>query len=704
MNNENRKQILIYNVNWEFLVVFLLFAISLLVRFKIADFSKIVSIQPDEFRYYLLAKSFSLGLGMSINGFSTFYQKIFYSLCIAPSFWCENIFLTLTSIAFINSFLISLGIFPLYTLTKKILSNKIYIFLTLLIYIVFSDLSYSMTFMSEVVFLPLSLYFLLIFYNIISLDHNKKGKYFFLNLIAGILNYLLYLTKEISLVFILAYAGVIIFDLIKNKNFKSTKLLGFIIYLLSFILLFVLFKLTLFLGSGNSYNQQSFDILLKPGRFVFMIYSFFYFLGMTVLSLLFFPIILPILNFKKYDLKDKIFFLFLLNLLILSAGVVAYTISVREDFGNSSIRFHGRYITYLYLSFILYLFKCFELKFEKYKYNFISIISFLFLSFGFYFANIFNGINIDNSVCHILMFYLNKPNFNLFSFKVFLLLFLSFSFFLIYFKYNIFPYIFSLLFIVVNIYNNISFYNSYYNSSHLVENKIDDVLEISNFVSLNSDKKFIYLNFDLYYNREKIFYSYLKSSTVYYLQDYIFYNSKRKALEYDYKNTSFDYVISVNDSKALIPKDDFQEIILYNKLYRILKLKNRKLTGLVEDIKISILDLEKNKLVFRNSELRQNANVIIHHNGILYTPYMKLKKGKYEIEFILKNNNMAAELLIISGSNKNKIKKFIINKNVEKIFFVLSTDKEEDMEDVSFLIRNLKTQDLIVKDIILRRM
>ena len=687
------------NVNWNFIAVFLLFAISLAVRFKIADFIKTTFIQPDEFRYYLLAKSFSQGLGMSINGFSTFYQKIFYPLCITPAFWFKNIFVTITSISFINAFLVSSGLFPLYFLSKKILSEKKYIFLTLLVYVFFSDLAYSVTFMSEVAFLPLCLWLLLVFYNIISSDENNKRKYFFLCVIAGILNYALYLAKEISLVFILAYAGFVIFEAIKTKTIKSTKVFGFLFYFVSYLFLFVLFKLTLFAGSGNSYNQQSFDILLKPGRFGFMIYSFFYYVGMSLFSLLFIPIILSVSNFKNYELKDKRFLLFLFLLLLLSSGVVAYTISVREDFGNIfSIRFHARYTTYLYLPFIIYFLKCFEFKERiNFKLNFENILLLILNIGSILIIKINNGIwgcQVDNTVLHFLKYLsLEQQNFNVFYFKIYILFFIILSLFLL--RYKFYSYIFSILFIVIMFYNNVEFYKICKDTTN-TENEIINTCEIINFISLNKDKIFLYINGDDIKNiHTKIFYTYNNNLNLKYFYNKGQYNAKYKTFEYNYKNTDIKYVIYASTEIFVnkIPVDKYQELPICNRCFRIFKLKSRKLTGLTDKI-LYVLSL--NSIYLRNSD-RYERDIIIHPNGFIYGPYIKLKKGKYEVEFVLKNN-IEAELSATFDNGKNKIKQITTNRDIERMSFEL----DKDAENIEFLVKNLAEKDLRVKDIILR--
>ena len=75
-----------------------------------------------------------------------------------------------------------------------------------------------------------------------------------------------------------------------------------------------------------------------------------------------------------------------------------------------------------------------------------------------------------------------------------------------------------------------------------------------------------------------------------------------------------------------------------------------------------------------------------------------MKKGKYELEFILRNNSQV-ELAITSDCGKNKIKQIITNRNNEKIVF----DLLEDTEKIEFPVKNIGKRDLILKDIILRR-
>ena len=697
----------------DFIILLSLFIISLVVRFKIADFSKSLLVYADEFRYYLLAKSFFCGSGMSINGCPTFYQKILYSLLIAPAFYFENINLRLTTISFINSIVISSGLFPLYFLAKKIFLDRKNVYICLLIYVIFSDLSYSMTFMSEVLFLPLSLCLLLVFYNIISSDETNRKKYFILCLIAGILTYLLYLTKEISLVFILAYLLFIIFDIIKNKNFKSTKNIGFVIYLFCFAFLFILLKLTLFTGSGNSYNQQSFDVLLKPGRFGFMMYSFLYYLGMFIFSLFFFPVILPIINFKKYDIKDKNFFIFLCFLLFLSLGVVAYTVTVREEFGCSTIRFHARYITYLYLLFIIYFLKCFELNdgIINFKDNKIKIISISFLVLVSFFVidilpdNYIASNYVDNTILYYFIYLSNQVFFNLFVFKIILLFLLVILCFIYLKKIKIFPYIYITIILVLMFFNNYYFYKIVSKQYFLCDYKKDEVAEIVNFIKLNSDKKFLYCNTFEWDKTQKVFSTYSDFPIVF-LFNSRHLNSKKVNFIYNYKKylSEFDYVISPKRLPMILP-DNYCEIPLKNRGFRIFKIfKTTKKLLYYRNMKNYSLLFGN---VFLNNSSIDDNFIKIGNFGNLLIPSVQLNKGKYQIEIIFEKDIEPSILHFAIDENSLSHKIYnvtnIVTKNISnqknKVFFFL----DDSFKYFDIRIENNSSNDIIIEDILLTK-
>lgn len=352
---------------WErrlWLFAALLFCISLLFRFFLADYPKFISTYPDELRYFSIARSIMSGNGMTIYNLPTDFQKILYPILILPAFFAHDTATQFRIIAMINSAAISSGVFPVAVFAKKILTDKRHVALLCLLYMVISDMTFSMVLMSEVIFLPLGLWTVYGFYVLMSGAGKRHRR---LCAALGALIYLLYLDKEIALVFPIAYALYVLTAAAARKRGRDltgrgvrAEFANLLIMALSFAACFVIMKLTLFAGLGNSYNQSSPDILLLPGRIRYMLYGFVYYLAYALIGFGFFPIALPALQFRRLAPEERRLYLFLVYLLVVSAAVVAYTITVREDFDIQVPRAHLRYICYLLIPFLILFFRRLE--------------------------------------------------------------------------------------------------------------------------------------------------------------------------------------------------------------------------------------------------------------------------------------------------------------------------------------------------------
>lgn len=151
----------------EILVVFLLFIISVLVRFFIANrFPLNIQCYPDELRYYHIASSIANGTGISIYNAATDFQKILYSLFLVPACTTSNISTKISLIFLTNSILMSSGVFFVYYLSKHFIRDNIYKIAICFIYLLFGYMTYTMTFISENLWIPLSLCVICIFYKL----------------------------------------------------------------------------------------------------------------------------------------------------------------------------------------------------------------------------------------------------------------------------------------------------------------------------------------------------------------------------------------------------------------------------------------------------------------------------------------------------------------------------------------------------------
>lgn len=142
----------------DFLIVFILFLIGFILRFYFADFLKHFVIYPDELRYYHLAENIANCRGLLIYNTETNFQKILYPLFLSPAFLFENREIQQHAFAFINAFLVCASIFPAFLIARSLLQKKSSILIVCAIALILPDLNYSLTFMSENLYIPLSLW------------------------------------------------------------------------------------------------------------------------------------------------------------------------------------------------------------------------------------------------------------------------------------------------------------------------------------------------------------------------------------------------------------------------------------------------------------------------------------------------------------------------------------------------------------------
>ena len=356
-----------------FCLVLATFLAEVLVRFYFSDFSKSAHTYRDELRYLQIAKSIWAGGSLSVYGTYNDYQKILYSLILAPTYFIQNSIIRVRIISLINSVLVSSTVFPSYLISKKISGNnhKI-ILLSLLLVSVLPDMCFSLTFMSENLFLPLGMWE--VYFLIVLLTETDRKKQVFLSIFNGIFSYALYLTKEVSLYFVISFVIVSILLSIRNRSISGL-LRTCIGYVLSFSACFVLAKLTIFNSMGNSYDQTSLSQIGSHYRMEYMLYSIGVHLFFLLLVYMFFTLIYPGTSFKALSDTQKISYLFIALCVLINIFTIAFSISVREDLGRIIPRQHMRYYVPLIMPvFIIFLCALEGNKEEKPKRNYLLII------------------------------------------------------------------------------------------------------------------------------------------------------------------------------------------------------------------------------------------------------------------------------------------------------------------------------------------
>ena len=376
-----------------------LFALSCAMRFFLADFQKGIGVLPDEIRYLDLASSlFNDGQLVERGGLSSF-QKILYPLSLFPAFLVDDPETRVRVIALLNSIYVSSAVFPALVLARRLFTSKAPVIVCLVFTLVMPDMCYSMTFLSECIYLPLVLW--LVACCLRALETRGRAGYAWCAG-AGLLCYVTYLAKEVALGFALAFIVMMVVRIVRRwgdeathegdaaakpgissrpamsamrscedclsapqaREFRSgiARVAGRVreqawlracaplaCFVVGFAIPFIILKLTLFSGLLNSYNQTDPSVLLNPYTLLFSLYAFLSDTTHFVIAFMFFPLVLPALTWPRLTRRERDLYLFCLLAFVFILLIVIYTISIREDLGHVGIRPHVRYVAPLFL-------------------------------------------------------------------------------------------------------------------------------------------------------------------------------------------------------------------------------------------------------------------------------------------------------------------------------------------------------------------
>ena len=340
---------------WIFIVL-LLFIGSTALRGALGDFPKALRIYPDELRYVSIAKSLINGHGIQIHNMESDFQKILYSLCIMPAFLLDSSVGQIRLIGYLNSVIVSSSIIPVYLLCKKASLDIKSMSCMLIFWATLPTLLVNMYFMSEVIYLPLSLW--VVYCAWCAFEAERPDQKIRLNVLLGILCYFAYLCKEIAIYFILSYIIVSAARIFMGRAAWKKEAICLICLTGTFVLCFVAMKMTLFYGMGNSYtdfnlsNIRGVELIRHPEKIRYLCYALAYDTAFAVLALGVFPVLLPLALFDK-NKKESWLFLFLFVAFVIGCAAIAYTITLPEELGKRSPRQHLRYLEPLAIPFYI---------------------------------------------------------------------------------------------------------------------------------------------------------------------------------------------------------------------------------------------------------------------------------------------------------------------------------------------------------------
>lgn len=682
-------------------LVVMLFIVAVIAHGLVGFFYKAIAIYPDELRYYQIARSLYEGNGLQIRGINTDFQKIAYAIILAPFFAIKNVDLRLKIISCFNALLMMSSIVPIWKIGEELELSKKTKNIICIGFMILPDILMTITFMSEVLYWPLFFWFVYIW---IKNQKTAKIKY---AIVLGVLCYFGYFTKEI---FLANFLACIFFEItypliqriIGEEGYKEKRLIykkdrgiNLLFFVVAFSICYLLFKITIFKGMGNSYNQQSIDAILSGYNFLYMLYAFGYYIAAILISVMIIPIIYCITFFDSFAVIEKKLFAFILIFLGIASATIVYTISVREDLGKITPRFHFRYIApaiIILLIVFVYALEKIELQEIRKRVSRIGIIGILGTG---YVVTVFKGLpnmTIDEFVLKWYMQLSNRfKNFSIDNTELSIqtgVLFINIMliigvliFFVLILKEKKWAIEFAaLIFIVICASDNYITQHNIYGDYKVDAEMVKEVENISQ-----------------YFEKEKDY------GTILYLTGGDPINTLSRVMD-TYMDV-IDKVLFVDTSSICgmyseteinVPENDFRENIWEN-VYQGINEVNYIIVENPNDTFLNVQKIPeisgKNFTVYKNlnsskiyirhvmdlsaNAFLQNENVevneeykILNTNGIIYGPYKEFEAGRYKITYY--------------GDNLENCK-FDVWSEVEKTLFDMSEVKQAKGE-ISFIV------------------
>lgn len=359
------------NVSFHFVLImfFALFGMS----FAFSFFPKNVSIYNDELFYMNIARNIANGDGPVVDVLGKGFDKILYSLLLAPTFIVKDAYIRMYVISALNCLVIASSVFPVWLIGKSIELNKKSMVVTLLITLVFPEFAACAMFMSEVLYIPLVLWFIYAWMVCSKKPSIKNGA------ILGAVGYLCYFTKEVFLAIPVACVALeVLYPLIAYRTrddesqpaklrsfYSSKKFIALGVFLVVFVCLNFAVKLTIFSNSQSLYSASgALSGLFNGYNFWQAVYQVLYYVAAVMISVLIVPAVYPIFRYKALNDTTRKLYCFCVISLMATIGVIVLTVGRTEMGSVTVIRILSRYFSSLVLLMLILFVKSVETDLE----------------------------------------------------------------------------------------------------------------------------------------------------------------------------------------------------------------------------------------------------------------------------------------------------------------------------------------------------
>ena len=325
--------------------VLILFLFSVLVRGLLADFPKVIRTYPDELYYLKYACALWHREPLTAWGTESSFMKILYPLFLAPSYAVQDGALRVSIISWINAALVSSAVIPAYLLMKDLIKKRKWLWISLILFEMWPDLSYAETFFAENLFIPLSAWMVYLIFKELTDENTGLLHALFL----GAAGYMTFLCKEAVLSILGAYAAVQGWLLLRDRDHRKDTALSLLFSLIGFGLTFGAFKLILPQKGSYYFNVNLKNITLDRESISFLIKGTACFILYWLISWGFLPAVYPAVRWKRLDRSTRTLYVFTIISVFFTIAGTVYSVLLLENSDRSEMRIHMRYLIPLWV-------------------------------------------------------------------------------------------------------------------------------------------------------------------------------------------------------------------------------------------------------------------------------------------------------------------------------------------------------------------
>lgn len=482
-------------------ILAILIVLSVIIRYLICGYTKTVSVYPDEMRYISVARSLAkYGERLYFN-LPYAYENLLYQICLMPAALITDKVLQLKMMALTNCILLSLGVIPVYLLTKQCVHKKSSVWFACIIYLLSSDFAYSCTYLRENLYLPLSMWvFYVLFIELKALDSgdlNKKTIGY--SLFSGGMIWLLFFCKRTCFPLL---ATIVLYPFIKwlkNKlkhqiaTIRLRTLVNVILCIIGFFVPYYTLKYTVFYK--NSVNQIDFRKALESLDFVFGYYYFIFYIIILFLAYTFYPFLVTFNERHHISSSTRHLFYFTMMSLLMTAFWTAANTNLYEDWGKTLPRIHLRYLMIYYEPLIICLLAALESNGKSERRKWLIWIPIVLIAWYFYYFLLNDHLIINDpdllQQTALAYFALTGTKGQIIDWIIFSALMLT-GMILYVRKSRKFNTLVLTTIIGLNVLNgSIASFYFWPSANRISQSDVDSVTEVSNFIESNSDKVFV---------------------------------------------------------------------------------------------------------------------------------------------------------------------------------------------------------------------